>query len=141
MKYCASGTTTPQLSRRETTPTCGLTASTVQYEDLSSEALYIANGLITQGLGEDGLPPTGGFSLPRLRVRAEDNVKYYLKNEDENAGLYSSYLVANPNTTTVKCEEMTAAEAEADDNAAWYITFDPKTLLLLLQKRGDRQSI
>ncbi len=95
------------------------------HEDTGSEALYIANGLITQGLGEDGLPPTGGFSTPAYVFEQEDNVKYYLKNEDEDAGLYSSYLVANPNTTTVKCEEMTAAEAEADDNAAWYITFDP----------------
>lgn len=34
------------------------------HEDTGSEALYIANGLITQGLGEDGLPPTGGFSTP-----------------------------------------------------------------------------
>lgn len=95
------------------------------HEDTGSEALYIANGLITQGLGEDGLPPTGGFSTPAYVFEQEDNVKYYLKNEDEDAGLYSSYLVANPNKTTVKCEEMTAAEAEADDNAAWYITFDP----------------
>lgn len=95
------------------------------HEDTGSEALYIANGLITQGLGEDGLPPTGGFSTPAYVFEQEDNVKYYLKNEDEDAGLYSSYLVDNPNTTTVKCEEMTAAEAEADDNAAWYITFDP----------------
>ena len=106
------------------------------HEDTGSEALYIANGLITQGLGEDGLPPTGGFSTPAYVFEQEDNVKYYLKNEDEDAGLYSSYLVANPNTTTVKCEEMTAAEAEADDNAAWYITFDPKTSYYSLQNVG-----
>ena len=106
------------------------------HEDRGSEALYIANGLITQGLGEDGLPPTGGFSTPAYVFEQEDNVKYYLKNEDEDAGLYSSYLVANPNTTTVKCEEMTAAEAEADDNAAWYITFDPKTSYYSLQNVG-----
>ena len=60
------------------------------HEDTGSEALYIANGLITQGLGEDGLPPTGGFSTPAYVFEQEDNVKYYLKNEDEDAGLYSS---------------------------------------------------
>ena len=82
------------------------------------------------------MPPTGGFSTPAYVFEQEDNVKYYLKNEDEDAGLYSSYLVANPNTTTIKCEEMTAAEAEADDNAAWYITFDPKTSYYSLQNVG-----
>lgn len=49
------------------------------HEDNGSEALYIANGLITQGLGEDGLPPTGGFSTPAYVFEQEDNVKYYLK--------------------------------------------------------------
>ncbi len=54
----------PSAVMTETTPTCGLTASTVQHEDTGSEALYIANGLITQGLEktdchppEDSLPP------------------------------------------------------------------------------------
>ena len=62
------------------------------HEDTGSEVLYIGNGLITQALGEDGLPPTGGFATPAYVFEQEDHVKYYLKNEDETAGLYTSYL-------------------------------------------------
>ena len=79
------------------------------HEDTGSEVLYIGNGLITQALGEDGLPPTGGFATPAYVFEQEDHVKYYLKNEDETAGLYTSYLVAAPNSTAITCEEMTAA--------------------------------
>ena len=95
-------------------------------EDNGTEALYFANGLITQGLGEDGLPPSGGGATPAYVFEQDDRVKYYIKSESETGGLYDSYLVANQ-TTTIKCEEMTAAEALANDTAAWYITFDPKT--------------
>ena len=73
------------------------------HEDTGSEVLYIGNGLITQALGEDGLPPTGGFATPAYVFEQEDHVKYYLKNEDETAGLYTSYLVANPNSTAITC--------------------------------------
>lgn len=109
------------------------------HEDNGSEILYIANGLITQALGEDGLPPTGGFATPTYVFEQEDNVKYYLKNEDETAGLYTSYLVANPNSTAITCEEMTVAEAAANDNAAWYVTFNPKTCYYQLRNAGTGQ--
>ena len=95
------------------------------HEDNRTETLYLANGLITQALGEDGLPPTGGFCTPTYVFEQEDQVKYYLKNESESNGLYTSYLVANG--LSISNKEMTAAEAAADDNAAWYITFNPQT--------------
>lgn len=109
------------------------------HEDTGSEVLYIGNGLITQALGEDGLPPTGGFATPAYVFEQEDHVKYYLKNEDETAGLYTSYLVAAPNSTAITCEEMTAAEAAANDNAAWYVTFNPKTCYYQLRNVGTGQ--
>lgn len=109
------------------------------HEDTGSEVLYIGNGLITQALGEDGLPPTGGFATPAYVFEQEDHVKYYLKNEDETAGLYTSYLVAKPNSTTIECEEMTVAEAAANDNAAWYVTFNPKTCYYQLRNVGTGQ--
>lgn len=97
------------------------------HEDNGTELLYFANGLITQGLGEDGLPPSGGGATPAYVFEQDDQVKYYIKSESETNGLYDSYLVANENSTTVKCEEMTSTEALANDAAAWYITFDPQT--------------
>ena len=108
-------------------------------EDTGNEVLYIGNSLITQGLGEDGLPPTSGFATPAYVFEQEDNVKYYLKSEDEASGLYTTYLVAKPGSTAIECEEMTTAEAEANDNAAWYVTFNPKTCYYQLRNVGTGQ--
>ncbi|MCD8317819.1 MAG: hypothetical protein LUC45_02720 [Paraprevotella sp.] len=93
-------------------------------EDNGSEVLYIGNSLITQALGEDGLPPTGGFSTPAYVFEQEDNVTYYIKNESETYGLYTAYLTSN-DAGVLKWQEATTEEALADDNMAWYITFNP----------------
>ena len=52
------------------------------HEDTGSEMLYIGCALIAQALGEDGLPPTGGFCTPAYAFNQEDTIKYYIKNED-----------------------------------------------------------
>ena len=109
-------------------------------EDSGSEVLYFANGLITQALGEDGLPPTGGFSTPAYAFEQEDDVKYYIKNESEETGLYSSYLVAS-GSAALNCKEMTAAEAAANDSAAWYITFNPTTCYYQFRNVGTGKYI
>lgn len=96
------------------------------HEDNGSEVLYIANGLITQALGEDGLPPTGGFSTPAYVFEQEDTVKYYIKNESEEYGLYTAYLTGS-DRGGLKWEEMEGTAAVENDYAAWYITFDPRT--------------
>ncbi len=106
------------------------------HEDNGSEVLYMGNALITQGLGEDGLPPSGGGPTPAYVFEQDDRVKYYIKSESETGGLYDSYLVTAGAGTTIKCEEMTAAEALANDTAAWYITFDPKTCYYQFQNVG-----
>lgn len=95
------------------------------HEDTGSAMLYIGNALIYQALGEDGLPPTGGFCTPAYSFEQEDTVKYYIKNEKEGRGLYDSYIVENTKGNLV-WKSMTAEEALADDKAAWYITFNPK---------------
>lgn len=94
------------------------------HEDDGTAILYICNTLIYQALGEDGLPPTGGFSTPAYTFDQEDTIKYYIKNEHKNYGLYDSYLVENEKGNLV-WQEMDAATAVADDHAAWYITFNP----------------
>lgn len=106
-------------------------------EDTGTDVLYMGNSLITQGLGEDGLPPTGGFCTPAYVLEQEDETKYYIKIEDSQIGLYSSYLTSNSGGSSIKCEEMTAEEAAANDYAAWYITFDPTTQYYMFQNAGN----
>lgn len=101
-------------------------------EDTHQEILYIANAMIVQALGEDGLPPTSGFGTPAYTFDCEDNVKYYIKNSSSSRGLYSKYLI-NSSTNRLRSVEMTASEALANDSAAWYIEFDPTTCYYILK--------
>lgn len=95
-------------------------------EDTGSELLYIGCALIAQALGEDGLPPTGGFCTPTYSFDQEDTIKYYIKNEDPEGGLYTSYL-REYRFKQLQGDEMTAEEAINNDSCAWYITFNPQT--------------
>lgn len=95
-------------------------------EDTGSELLYIGCALIAQALGEDGLPPTGGFCTPTYSFDQEDTIKYYIKNEDPEGGLYTSYL-REYRFKQLQGNEMTAEEAINNDSCAWYITFNPQT--------------
>ncbi len=96
--------------------------------DSGSEILYIANVLIHQGLGEDGLPPTSnsGTATPAYTFESEDNVKYYIKNEATSRGRDDSFLKENKNGRLV-CQKMTADEALSNDSAAWFFEFIPST--------------
>lgn len=96
------------------------------HEDTGSEMLYIGCALIAQALGEDGLPPTGGFCTPTYSFDQEDTIKYYIKNEDPEGGLYTSYL-REYRFKQLQGDEMTAEEAINNDSCAWYITFNPQT--------------
>ena len=92
------------------------------HEDNGSAILYIGNALIVQALGEDGLPPTGGFCTPAYVFDVADDTKYYIKNEDPDHGLYSAYLTENERGQLV-WTNMGAEEATANDACAWYISF------------------
>ena len=95
-------------------------------EDNGSPELYTITSLLAQALGEDGLPCSGsrGFASPAYVFEQQDDVKYYIKNEDENLGRYNSYLVENESHQLV-WKKMSAEEAQKDDAAAWYISFTP----------------
>ncbi len=96
------------------------------HEDNHTEQLYIGNGLICQALGEDGLQHTSSsFAQPYYAFSHEDGVKYYIKNESADHGLYTSYLIATPEGNMV-WREMDAAAATANDSAAWTVTFTPE---------------
>ena len=94
-------------------------------EDNGTELLYTGNGLVCQALGEDGLQHTSGsYAQPCYTLDIDESKKYYLKNEWEEGGLYSSYLVVN-NAGQLVWATMTAEQAAANDSAAWTITFTP----------------
>ena len=96
------------------------------HEDSGSKLLYMGCAMIAQALGEDGLPPTGGFCTPAYAFEQEDTIKYYIKSESPDGGLDNAYLMQNK-IKRLAWEKMTAEEATLNDSAAWYITFNPKT--------------
>jgi len=108
-------------------------------EDNGSDVLYIGNGLVCQALGEDGLQHTSQlFAEPYHAFDHEDDVKYYLKNEDPERGLYSAYLIPKANNT-LTYRNMTDEEALANDSVAWYITFTPSNQYYQLRNAATGQ--
>jgi hypothetical protein len=94
-------------------------------EDNKTVELYLANAMLCQALGEDGLEHNETrHADPYYAFSHADGVKYYLKSEAESRGRLTAFLVAEG--STLKWKEMTAAEAAADDRSAWYITFTPQ---------------
>ncbi len=93
-------------------------------EDPHTEAGYSINALVAQALGEDGLPPTGGFPSAYYAFVQDNNRKYYLTNEEVNHGLGTALLGVASNGT-IRWIEANAAEALENDSLAWYIDFHP----------------
>ncbi|MBS2099632.1 T9SS type A sorting domain-containing protein [Carboxylicivirga linearis] len=104
-------------------------------EDTGNEFLYMANALIHQALGEDGLPPTSGFATPAYSFEIADDTKYYIKSEEEQTGLLTSFIV--PSATGVLMNRtMTPEEALANDSAAWQIDFNPANSYYTIKNVG-----
>ena len=94
------------------------------HEDSGTDQLYIGNALVCEALGEGGLPLTDGqWLLPYYAFPQDDNTKYYIKCEDKQRGLTTSYLVENSDGT-LGWKSMSASQAQSDDKAAWYLTFN-----------------
>ncbi|MCU4166590.1 T9SS type A sorting domain-containing protein [Carboxylicivirga caseinilyticus] len=104
-------------------------------EDTGSEFLYMANSLVHQALGEDGLPPTGGFATPAYCFEIADDTKYYLKSEDEQTGLLTSFIVPSSTGTLIN-RIMTPEQALANDSAAWQIDYNPVNCYYTLKNVG-----
>ena len=108
-------------------------------EDNGSEVLYIGNSLICQALGEDGLQHTSSlFAEPYHAFEHQDGVKYYIKNEDSERGLYTSYLTPT-SSNTLAWRAMTPDEAAANDSCAWLVTFTPGNQYYQLQNAATGQ--
>ena len=96
------------------------------HEDNGSDVLYIGNSIICQALGEDGLQHTSSlFAEPYYALNQEDTIKFYIKNESVDRGLYSSFLMPTA-SGLLKWIDMSAEEAAKNDSAAWYFTFTPE---------------
>jgi hypothetical protein len=96
------------------------------HEDTGSELLYIAASLIAQALGEDGLPPTGGFTTPAYTFNQNDAQKYFIKVEDESLGRNSTFLAESASGQLIN-RTISATNALLTDSVAWYMKFDPAT--------------
>lgn len=95
------------------------------HEDNGTDILYIGNSLVCQALGEDGLQHTSKeFAQPYYAFNHEDNIRYYIKNESSDYGLFSSYLTVDEIGNLV-WKQMSTNDAISNDNAAWFISFTP----------------
>ena len=110
------------------------------HEDNGSDALYMIQTLIIQGMHEDGLSPTSGcFALPAYTFEHDDEVKYYIKNESASFGLATSYLTVEGGA--LKWREATSVDVADDDSFAWYLSFDPVTQYYSFRNAGTGQYI
>ena len=108
-------------------------------EDKGTLALYYANALIGQALGEDGLEHISTtYADPYYSLDQEDNVKFYIKNESRDRGLYTAFLKALSNGA-LKWVTMTVDDAAANDSVAWYITFTPSNQYYQLRNAATGQ--
>ena len=96
------------------------------FEDDGSEFLYTSNALIQQALGEDGLPPTGGFASPAYTFNQSDTAKYYIKTEDVTLGRNVAFLAENA-AGQLYNKVITATAVLMNDSAAWRLSFNPAT--------------
>ena len=95
------------------------------HEDDGSDILYIGNSLVCQALGEDGLQHTyKEFAQPYYALDQEDDVKYYIKSESADHGMYSSFLTIDKAGNLI-WKAMTTNDALSNDSAAWYFSFTP----------------
>jgi hypothetical protein len=109
------------------------------HEDDGTLKTYFANAMIGQALGEDGLQHLSTtYADPYYSLEQEDNVKYYIKNESADRGLYTSYLKPTA-TGALKWVTMTTEEAAQNDSTAWYITFTPQNQYYQLRNAATGQ--
>ena len=109
------------------------------HEDDGTVKLYLANAMICQALGEDGLEHNESrHADPYYSLEQEDTIKYYIKNESVERGLYTSYLKPTA-TGALKWVTMTLEEAVGNDSTAWYITFTPQNQYYQLRNAATGQ--
>jgi len=111
------------------------------HEDAHTDLQYFADGLLAQALCEDGMVPTGGGFLPGYCFRHQDETKYYIRNTSKNYGLNAPAYLTVSGSTLKWTKYASEAEAANDDNAAWYIDFDPTTQYYYFKNAGTERYI
>jgi len=118
-------------------PNYGINGSWEDSYNPENTLLYYGNVLLTHALHQDGLICSSavGFASPAYTFPQDDEEKYYIKTTDEASGNASTLLYATE-TGTLMQRSTTAAQAQADDNFAWNIIYDPKTAYYMLRNVG-----
>ena len=99
--------------------------------------LYYGNVLLTHAMHQDGLicSSSVGFASPAYTFTQEDETKYYIKTTDVDCGNETS-LLGVTETGALTMKPMSTEMAQADDNFAWNIIYDPKTAYYSLRNVG-----
>ncbi len=107
----------------------------------ADQLLYWGNIFITHSLHIDGLPCSSsvGFACPSFVFEQWDGVKYYIKSEDASYGVTT--FLGHDSSGTLQDITATMDEALADDNLAWYISFNPSTQYYTFQNAGSGRYI
>lgn len=116
-------------------PNYGINGSWEDSYNPENTLLYYGNVLITHALHQDGLVCSSsvGFASPAYTFAQEDETKYYIKTTDNAYGNETSLLgVTESGTLTQKA----MSAAQADDNFAWNIIYDPQTAYYSLRNVG-----
>jgi len=118
-------------------PNYGINGSWEDSYNPENTLLYYGNVLITHAMHQDGLVCSSavGFASPAYTFPQEDEEKYYIKTTDEACGNESVLLYVTEGGALAQ-KATTATQAEADDNFAWNILYDPKTAFYMLRNVG-----
>ena len=109
------------------------------HEDNGSDVLYIGCSLVCQALGEDGLQHTNSlFAEPYYAFDQEDDIKYYIKSEDEKYGRKTAFLMPDA-SGKLTWQTLAAEEAVQNDSTAWYLTFTPNNQYYQLRNAATGQ--
>lgn len=118
-------------------PNYGINGSWEDTYNPENTLLYYGNVLITHALHQDGLVCSSsvGFASPAYTFAQEDEKKYYIKTADDAYGNETSLLGVLENGALTQ-KQISAAQAEADDNFAWNILYNPQTAFYSLRNVG-----
>ena len=97
------------------------------HEDNNTQLLYRANAMFVEAMHEDGLDATWGYTTgtPCYSYMYYPTKKYYLMNKDADRGLGEGLLHYSADTDDLSWEPVLTGNVVEDD-AAWYIEYDPK---------------
>ncbi len=106
----------------------------------SDQLLYWGNVFITNSLHVDGLVCSGeSWAMPSYIFSQDDDTKYYIKTEDSSLG--NGTLLGIDDDGALGCISASLAQAQTNDNLAWYITYNPSTQYYTFQNVGTGQYI